>query len=102
MALMDKMKTQASVLASKAQEGLQQAAQQGKSKLDQAQANRRADQMFRSLGAAVYAERTGRGGPDNQGKIDKLVADLQAHEAEHGASGSATVPPEEPSSDTGD
>lgn len=43
-----------------AQKG-QQAAREGRTKYDQAQAKRSADMMFRGLGAAVFAERTGRG-----------------------------------------
>jgi len=82
MGLMDKVKAQASVLAQKGQE----TAREGKVKFDQAQAKRRADVMLRNLGALVYAERTGRGTPGTQADIDRLVADIKAHEAEHGIS----------------
>src|SRR5215813_3769419 len=58
MGLMDRVREQAAQLAQKTQE----AAQEGRVMLDQAQARRRADAMFRDLGAAVYAERTGRAG----------------------------------------
>ncbi|HCU97332.1 MAG TPA: hypothetical protein DHU96_33345 [Actinobacteria bacterium] len=77
---MDRMKVQAAQLAQKTQE----AAQEGRIKLDQAQARRRADAMFRDLGAAVYAERTGRGGPDGADKIERLVKALSRQEAEQG------------------
>jgi hypothetical protein len=80
MGLMDRVKVQAAQLGQKAQE----AAQEGKVKLDQAQAKRRADAMFRELGAAVYAERTGRAGTDTEDKIDRLVKALQQQEAEDG------------------
>jgi hypothetical protein len=80
MGLMDKVKAQATVLAQKTQE----TARDSKIKFDQAQAKRRSDVMLRNLGAAVYAERTGRGTPGTQPEIDKLVADIKAHEAEHG------------------
>ena len=80
MGLMDKVKAQATVLAQKTQE----TARDSKVKFDQAQAKRRADVMLRNLGAAVYAERTGRAAPGTQAEIDKLVADIKAHEAEHG------------------
>ena len=80
MGLMDKVKAQATQLAQKTQE----AAQEGKAKLDQAQANRRGDALLRQLGAAVFAERTGRGTPDSQAKIDKLISDISAHERENG------------------
>jgi hypothetical protein len=85
MGLMDRMREQAAQLAQKTQE----AAQEGRSMLDQAQARRRADAMFRDLGAAVYAERTGRGGPDGADKIDRLIKALSRQEAEQGLGDSA-------------
>lgn len=80
MGLMDKVRAQSTVLAQKAQE----TAREGKVKLDQAQAKRRADAMFRDLGAAVYAERTGRTGPDSKEKIDRLIDALSRQEADQG------------------
>ncbi|MGE5136808.1 MAG: hypothetical protein ACM32E_28415 [Gemmatimonadota bacterium] len=80
MGLMDRVKVQADRLAQMAQE----AAQEGREKLDQAAAKRRADAMFRDLGAAYYAERTGRAGPDNSAKMDRLLQALQRQEAEQG------------------
>jgi hypothetical protein len=80
MGLMDKVRAQSTQLAQMAQE----TAREGKVKLDQAQAKRRADAMFRDLGATVYAERTGRGTPDSQGKIDRLVEALSRQEASQG------------------
>ncbi len=80
MALMDKMKAQAAQLAQKAQE----AGKAGQAKIEDAQARRKADGMLRDLGAAVYAQRTGKATGDTAGDIDKLVAELTAHEAEHG------------------
>jgi hypothetical protein len=80
MGLMDKVKAQATQLAQKTQE----AAQEGKAKLDQAQANRRGDALLRQLGAAVFADRTGRGGPDSQAKIDQMINDIATHERENG------------------
>jgi hypothetical protein len=85
MGLMDKVKAQATVLAQKTQE----TAREGKAKFDQVQATRRADAMLRNLGALVYAERTGRGAPDTQSQIDRLVADISAHEAANGINLSA-------------
>jgi hypothetical protein len=73
MGLMDKVKAQASELA-----------REGKAKYDQVQATRRADAMLRNLGAVVFKQRTGRADPDSQAQIDKLVADLSAHEAANG------------------
>jgi hypothetical protein len=88
MGLMDRVREQAAQLAQKTQE----AAQEGRVMLDQAQARRRADAMFRDLGAAVYAERTGRGGPDGTAKIDRLVKALSRQEAEQGLGDSSTQP----------
>jgi hypothetical protein len=78
--LMDRVKAQASQLAQMTQD----AAQEGRAKLDQAQAGRRADGMLRQLGIAVLAERTGRGATDTQATIDKLVADISAYEQANG------------------
>jgi hypothetical protein len=80
MGLMDKVKGQANQLAQKTQE----TAHEGKAKLDQAQANRRADALLRQLGTAVYAQRTGRGTADSQAKIDKLINDISGQERESG------------------
>ena len=40
--------------------------------------------MFRDLGAAVYGERTSRGGTDTADKIERLVKALSRQEAEQG------------------
>jgi hypothetical protein len=82
MGLMDRVKAQATVLAEKAQE----TARDSKAKFDQVQAKRHGDVLLRNLGAAVYAERTGRGTPSSQADIDRLIADIKAHEAENGIS----------------
>src|ERR1700674_5048817 len=76
MGLMDKVKAQANQLA--------QQANQGMAKFDQSQHNKRADGMLRNLGAAVYAERTGKATAETPGLIDKLIADIAAHEAQYG------------------
>jgi hypothetical protein len=96
MGLMDRVREQAAQLAQKTQE----AAQEGRVMLDQAQARRRADAMFRDLGAAVYAERTGRGGPDGTAKIDRLVKALSRQEAEQGLGDSGQPPPGQEGSDS--
>ncbi len=80
MGLMDKVKAQANQVAQKTQA----TAHEGKAKLDQAQANRRADALLRQLGAAVYAEHTDRGTAGSQAKIDKLINDISALERENG------------------
>lgn len=82
MGLMDKVRAQATVLAEKAQE----TARDSKARFDQAQAKRRGDVLLRNLGAAVYADRTGRGTPGTQADIDRLIGDIKAHEAENGIS----------------
>jgi len=94
MGLMDKVRAQSTQIAQMAQE----TAREGKIKLDQAQAKRRADAMFRDLGATVYAERTGRGSPDSKDKIDRLVDALSRQEASQGlgdpdGSAPGTTPP---------
>jgi len=78
MALMDKMKAQASQLAQKAQE----AGKAGQAKLEDVQARRRADGLLRDLGAAVYAKHSGQ---DDAGEIDRLIGELASYETEHGS-----------------
>jgi hypothetical protein len=90
MGLMDKVKAQATQIAQKTQE----AAQEGKARLDQAQAARRGDALLRQLGALVFAERTGRGTPDGQAKIDDLIGTISTHEQQNGLNlAQATAPP---------
>ena len=89
MGLMDKVRAQGTQLAQIAQE----TAREGKVKLDQAQAKRRADAMFRDLGAAVYAERTGRATPDTKDRIDRLVDALSRQEASQGLGDPDAPPP---------
>jgi hypothetical protein len=80
MGLMDKVRAQAPVLAQRTQE----IARDSKVKFDQVQAKRRADVMLRDLGAAVFAQRTDRATPGTEADIDRLIADLKAHEAQNG------------------
>jgi len=77
---MDKVKAQANQLAQKTQE----AAQEGKARIDQAQANRRGDALLRQLGALVFADRTGRGTADTQARIEQLISEISAHERANG------------------
>jgi hypothetical protein len=86
MGLLDKVKVQAAQVAEKAQE----AGKAGQAKIEEAQAKRKVDGMFRELGAAVYAERTGKVGADPS-VIERLVAEIKAFEAEHGATASAST-----------
>jgi len=80
MGLMDRVKAQAAQLAQQAQE----AAQEGRARIDQVQAIRRGDALLRQLGAAVLAERTGRGNADSQARIDQLITEITAYERESG------------------
>jgi hypothetical protein len=81
MPLFDKVKEQAAQAAQRAQE----AAQKGQARIDEAQAKRREDALFRDLGALVYAERTGTAGPDDAAEIDRLVAEITAHRDDQAA-----------------
>ncbi|HUY63281.1 MAG TPA: hypothetical protein VMV14_02035 [Acidimicrobiales bacterium] len=80
MGLMDKVKSQATQLADKAQ----QAGQVGQAKLADLGAKRKADAWLLELGGVLYCERAGRAVADSEVKVAQLVAQLQAYEAEHG------------------
>jgi hypothetical protein len=84
---MDRVKAQANQLAQMTQE----AAQEGRARIDQAQAGRRGDALLRQLGALVLADRTGRGQADGQAKIDQLITDISAYEQQAGVD--LTAPP---------
>jgi hypothetical protein len=90
MGLMDRVKAQAAQIAQQAQE----AAQEGRARIDQVQAGRRGDVMLRQLGAAVLAERTGRGAADSQARIEQLINEITAYERESGLN--LTSPPPQP------
>ena len=85
MGLLDKVKAQAEQVAAKAQQGVTQ----GQAKLDAMQAKKRADALLRDLGAAYYAQQRS-GGPASA--VDELVAQVDAHIAEHGSLDAPTVP----------
>ena len=80
MGLMDRVRAQATQIAQQAQE----AAQEGKARIDQAQAGRRGDMLLRQLGALVFAERTGRGTAESQAQIEQLISDISAYESQNG------------------
>ena len=80
MGFMDKVKAQAEVGLAKASE----ATKAGQEKLDQATAKHKADGLLHDLGAALYAERVGRGTDQTSADADRLVTELQAYEAEYG------------------
>jgi hypothetical protein len=73
MGFMDKVRSQATQLAEKAQEGLHT----GKEKLDEMQERKRATGLLQELGAAVYREQTGRGTAATSGDKQRLVSELK-------------------------
>jgi hypothetical protein len=77
MGFMDKVKAQATVLADKAQTGVQQ----GQTKLAEMQSGKQADHMLRELGAYVFLSERGRNQPDSEQKVAALMAQLDALEA---------------------
>lgn len=83
MGFLDKVKAQASELAKQGQE----LARQGQDKLDDYQAKKEADRMLRDLGAWYYATETARDDGNGPAEMARLVAALEAHEAEHGPLG---------------
>ena len=64
------------------------AAQEGVAEMS---AKRRADGLLRELGAWTYAQHKG-SYPDAAANIDRLLAELAAHEAEHGELGAKDEP----------
>jgi hypothetical protein len=109
MGLLDKVKDAAQSATVVAKD----AAAKGQAKLDGAQAKRAADGLLRDLGAAYYATKSGRATTTTDADISRLIAALEAHEAEHGqitlapestaaaptavpADGSAPAPPPPP------
>jgi hypothetical protein len=80
MGLLDKVKESAAQATAVAKD----AAQKGQARLDALQAKRAADALLRDLGAAAYAEKSGRAGPDNAASIDRILAALEQHERENG------------------
>lgn len=79
MALLDKVKAQASQAVQKAQE----AGKAGQARLEDVQAKRQVDRLLRQLGAAVYAERTGQQ-PVDEAATTQLVEQIKALQAAHG------------------
>lgn len=92
MGLLDKAKQQASQFAQKGQK----AAKKGQDKLESAQAKKREDALLRDLGAAVYAERTGRGTVETVAETERLLAELRSHE---GAQGTIDTEPKDDQQD---
>jgi len=80
MGLMDKVREQAAVASAVAKD----AAQKGQAKVGDIQAKRVADSLLRDLGAATYAQASGRATEQTPGDIARVTAALRAHEVEHG------------------
>jgi hypothetical protein len=80
MGVVDDARRQATNLARKAQE----AARAGQGKVKEAAARRRAHVLLRRLGEQAYAEKTGRTTGDTAGHVERILADLRAHEDRHG------------------
>jgi hypothetical protein len=77
MGFMDKVKAQATVLADKAQNGVQQ----GQTKLAEMQTGKQEDHLLRELGAYVFLSERGRLQPDSETKVAGLMGQLDALEA---------------------
>lgn len=87
MGLMDKVKHQAEQALQKAQQGVSQ----GQAKLDQVQAKRQADVLFRNLGAAYYAQQR-ENGPT--AAVEAAMAALDEHVRSEGPVDTEVVPPD--------
>lgn len=83
----------------KLQQTAKETLDKGKERLEDVQADRRADGLLRDLGAWYYAGRTGRDGGAAAENIERIVGELQAHEAEHGPLGQSaeSTTPQPPS-----
>jgi len=77
MGLLDKVKAQATVLADKAQTGMQQ----GQTKIQEMQAGKQADHLLRELGAYVFLSERGRGQADAEAKVAGIMGQLDSLEA---------------------
>jgi hypothetical protein len=66
----------------KAKDTLSKATESARDKLDDVIDRRKADELLDALGRVVYRQRTGRGSAEDEADIARLVAELQALEAE--------------------
>jgi phage host-nuclease inhibitor protein Gam len=80
MPLFDRVKAGAAQAVQKAQE----AGQAGQAKLNDIQAARHLDSLFRDLGSAIYDQHAGRATSNTAPTIERLYGEIEAHEAEHG------------------
>ena len=77
MGFMDKVKAQATVLADKAQTGVQQ----GQSKFQEMQSGKQEDHLLRELGAYVFLSERNRNQPDSETKVAEIMSQIDALEA---------------------
>jgi hypothetical protein len=84
VSFIEKIKTQAASTAASATAAAKDAAAKGQAKLDEYQAKRAADGMLRDLGAAYYAEETGRGTTKTASDRERLIGALKLLEDESG------------------
>jgi hypothetical protein len=80
----------------KLQQTAKETLDKGKEKIEDVQADRAAEKLLRDLGSWYYAGRTGRDDGQAAANVERLVAELQAHEAEHGELGAKAEPPPAP------
>jgi hypothetical protein len=76
LGFMDKVKAQATVLADKAQTGVQQ----GQTKIQEMQASKQVDHLLRELGAYVFLSERDRIQPDSEAKVAGLMGELDGLE----------------------
>jgi hypothetical protein len=79
--LLDNLKQGANNLA----QSVNDTVAKGQQSMDQSSSRKYADALLRDLGALVYSRDSGRGGPTVDADIERLTADLRAHEAQGGA-----------------
>ncbi len=95
MGFMDKVKTQASQLAEKAQES----AKAGQDKLSSMQSKKQSDALLLELGGITYLTQAGRAQPGSDARANELVSQIAAFEAANGAI--AVTPATPPPGETG-
>ncbi len=88
MGFLDKAKAQASTLAAKAQDGINQ----GQAKINSASANSAAKGLHEQLGAWTWAQHQGRDEGQADEQIQRIRGELEAHEAANGPLGLPVVP----------
>ena len=97
MALFDKVKAQATQLGQKAQE----AGRAGQAKIEEAQARKQLEALYRALGAAVFADHAGRGNEETAAEIQRLYGELEEFETSHGQTVMEAPPPPDPNAAPG-